>query len=135
MSKTPVNPPALMKPIGFAHGFEVKGGRLLFLAGQVAFDKDGNIVGRGDILAQFRQVCENLKAVVESQGGTLKDVVKLNIFVTDRDNYMDNRPPIGKIYREYFGNHYPAMTLVEVKGLWDQTGGLMLEVEGVAALD
>ena len=135
MPKTAVNPPALMKPVGFAHGYEVRGGRLLFLAGQVAFDKDGNIVGRGDILAQFRQTCENLKTVVEAQGGTLQDVVKLNIFTTHRDLYMDNRPALGQIYREYFGRHYPAMTLVEVKGLWDQTGGLMLEIEGVAALD
>jgi enamine deaminase RidA (YjgF/YER057c/UK114 family) len=135
MAKTAVNPSSLMKPIGFSHGFEVRGGRILFLAGQVAFDKAGRVVGRGDIVAQFRQVCENLKAVVEAQGGTLQDVVKLNIYVTDRNIYMDSRPAIGEVYREYFGRHFPAMTLAEVKGLYDQTGEVMLEIEGIAALD
>src|SRR3954468_25080956 len=98
MSKAAVNPPELMKPVGFAHGYEVRGGRLLFLAGQVAFDKEGNIVGRGDILAQFKQVCENLKTVVTAQGGTMQDIVKLNIFTTHRDLYMDSRPALGQIY-------------------------------------
>ncbi len=135
MAKTAVNPSSLMKPVGFSHGFEVRGGRVLFLAGQVAFDKDGNVVGRGDIVAQFRQVCENLEAVVEAQGGTLQDVVKLTIYVLDKNTYMDSRAAIGEVYREYFGRHYPAMTLVEVKGLYDQTGGILLEIEGFAALD
>ena len=124
-----------MKPIGFSHGFEVRGGRILFLAGQVAFDKAGHVVGKGDIVAQFRQVCENLKTVVEAQGGTLQDVVKLNIYVLDKNTYIDSRPALGEVYREYFGHHYPAMTLAEVKGLYDQTGEVMLEMEGIAALD
>ena len=135
MTKAAVNPSSLMKPVGFSHGFEVRGGRILFLAGQVAFDKKGAVVGKGNLLAQFRQVCENLRAVVEAQGGTLQDVVKLTIYVLDKKSYMDNRPALGRIYREYFGRHYPAMTLVEVKGLYDQTGDIMLEIDGVAALN
>ena len=135
MAKIAVNPPSLTKPAGFSHGFEVRGGRILFLAGQVAFDKDGNVIGKGDIVAQFRQVCENLKAVVEAQGGTLQDVVKLTIYVLDKNNYRANGKAIGQVYREYFGRHYPAMTLVEAKGLYDQTGGIMLEIDGFAALD
>lgn len=135
MAKIAVNPASLAKPVGFSHAFEVRGGRVLFLAGQVAYDKDGNVVGRGDIVAQFRQVCGNLKAVVESQGGTLQDVVKLTIYVLDKTNYRANGKAIGQVYREYFGRHYPAMTLVEVKGLYDQTDGVMLEIEGIAALD
>ena len=135
MAKTAVNPPSLPKPVGFSHGFAVRGGRPLYLAGQVAFDKDGKVVGKGDIAAQFRQVCENLKTMVESQGGTLQDVVKLTIFVLDKNNYRANGRAIGEVYRHYFGRHYPAMTLVEVKGLYDETGGVMLEIEGIAALD
>lgn len=124
-----------MKPTGFSHGFEVRGGRILFLAGQVAFDKDGKVVGKGSIVAQFRQICENLKAVVEAQGGTLRDLVKLNIYVLDKNAYMDQRSAIGEVYREYFDRHYPAMTLIEVEGLYDQTGDVMLEIDGIAALD
>lgn len=135
MAKTPVNPPSLSKPVGFSHGFEVRGGRTLYLAGQVAFDKDGKVVGKGDIAAQFRQVCENLKTMVESQGGNLQDVVKLTIYVLDKANYRANGKAIGQVYRDYFGRHYPAMTLVEVKGLYDETDGVMLEIEGIAALD
>jgi len=135
MAKTAVNPPGLSKPVGFSHGFEVRGGRTLYLAGQVAFDKDGKVVGKGDIAAQFRQVCENLKTMVESQGGTLQDIVKLTLYVLDKDNYRANGKAIGQVYRDYFGRHYPAMTLVEVKGLYDQAEGVMLEIEGIAALD
>lgn len=135
MAKTAVNPPTLAKPVGYSHAFEVRGGRILFLAGQIAFDKDGTVVGRGDIVAQFRQVCENLKTVVQAQGGTLQDVIKLNIYVLDKNNYRANGRAIGQVYREYFGRHYPAMTLMEVKGLYDETEGAMLEIEGIAALD
>jgi enamine deaminase RidA (YjgF/YER057c/UK114 family) len=135
MAKVAVNPPSLAKPVGYSHAFEVRGGRILFLAGQIAFDKDGTVVGRGDIVAQFRQVCENLKTVVQAQGGTLQDVIKLNIYVLDKNNYRANGKAIGQVYREYFGRHYPAMTLMEVKGLYDETEGAMLEIEGIAALD
>lgn len=135
MTKIPVNPASLMKPIGFSHGFEVRGGRILFLAGQVAFDKQGKVVGTGSLVAQFRQICENLKAVVEAQGGTLQDLVKLNIYVLDKNAYMDQRSAIGEVYREYFDRHYPAMTLIEVKGLYDRTGEVMLEIDGIAVLD
>jgi enamine deaminase RidA (YjgF/YER057c/UK114 family) len=135
MPKTAVNPPSLVKPVGYSHAFEVRGGRLLFLAGQVAFDTDGNVVGKGDLVAQFRQVCENLKTLVTSQGGTLQDIVKLNIYVLDKASYKASVKAIGQVYREYFGKHFPAMTLAEVKGLYDADAGCLIEIEGIAALD
>jgi enamine deaminase RidA (YjgF/YER057c/UK114 family) len=135
MPTTPVNPPALVKPSGYSHAVEARAGRLLFLAGQVAFDRDGRVVGQGDLVAQFRQVCENLKAVLAAQGGSLQDVVKLTIFVLDKAQYKAHGKAIGQVYREYFGRHYPAMTLVEVKGLYDADQGCLLEIEGIAALD
>ncbi|MBI4608770.1 MAG: RidA family protein [Candidatus Rokubacteria bacterium] len=135
MPKEAVNPPTLMKPVGFSHAFEVRGGRTLFLAGQVARDRDGNLIGKGDVVAQFRQVCENLKTVVESRGGTLQDIVKLTIYVLDKADYRAKANAIGAVYREYFGKHFPAMTLAEVKDLWDTEDGCLLEIEGIAALD
>lgn len=134
MPRTVVNPPGMVKPVGFSHGVAVTGGRLLFLAGQVAFDKDGHVVGKGDIAAQFRQVCENMKAIIASQGGTLQDVVSMTIYVLDRASYQAHGKAIGQVYREYFGRHYPAMTLVEVKGLYDGDLGCMLEIQAVAVL-
>ena len=130
-----VNPPSLAKPAGFSHGIEVQGGKTLYVAGQVAFDKDGKIVGAGDIVTQFRQICQNLKAVLLARAGQLNDIVKLTIYVLDKRAYKSRAREIGAVYREFFGRHYPAMTLVEVKGLYDDDQGCLMEVEAVAVVD
>ncbi|HET7876226.1 MAG TPA: RidA family protein [Methylomirabilota bacterium] len=131
----PVNPPTLPKPVGYSHGWEVQGAKTLYLAGQVAFDKDGRVVGPGDLVAQFRQVCENLRAVVTARAGQMNDIVKLTIYVLSKTEYKARAREIGAVYREYFGKHYPAMTLVEVKGLYDEDQGCLIEIEGVAIID
>ena len=128
-----VNPPTLAKPVGYSHGFEVQGGKTLYMAGQVATDKAGAVVGKGDLVAQFRQVCENLKALVMVRGGQMNDIVKLTMYVLSKDDYKAKAKDIGLVYREYFGRHYPAMTLVEVKGLYDDD--CAIEIEGVAVVD
>ena len=128
------NPPTLMKAAGFSHGAEARGGRLLFFAGQVAKDKDGQTVGPGDLVAQFRQVCENLKTVVTAAGGALTDVVKLTIYVLDVEAYKRQAKATGQVYREYFGRHFPAMTLVGARDLYDAADGCLIEVDGFACL-
>jgi enamine deaminase RidA (YjgF/YER057c/UK114 family) len=130
-----VNPPSLAKPAGFSHGIEVQGGKTLYIAGQVAFNKDGKVVGAGDIVTQFRQICQNLKAVLLARAGQLNDIVKLTIYVLDKRAYKSRAREIGTVYREFFGRHYPAMTLVEVKGLYDDDQGCLMEVEAVAVVD
>jgi enamine deaminase RidA (YjgF/YER057c/UK114 family) len=127
-----INPPELAPPRGFNHGVVVEGGRLLMLAGQDASDAEGRIVAPGGLVAQYEQVVRNLKAVVEAAGGELRDVVKLNIYVTDRDEYRAQLKALGEIHRAYFGSHYPAMALFEVKGLFNPNA--MIEMEGVAHL-
>jgi enamine deaminase RidA (YjgF/YER057c/UK114 family) len=129
-----VNPPALERPLGYAHGVEVRSGRLLFIAGQIAHDRSGTMVGKGDLVAQFRQICENIKQIVTAAGGGMSDVVKLNIYVLDANEYKRLLDPIGAVYREYFGKHFPAMTLAGVKELYVSSEGGLIEVEGVAAL-
>ncbi|MBI1727534.1 MAG: RidA family protein [Candidatus Rokubacteria bacterium] len=131
----PVNPPSLAKPVGYSHGIEVQGGKALYVAGQVAFDKDGTLVGPGDIVAQFRQICQNLKAVLLARAGKLNDVVKLTILVLDKSAYKARAREIGAVYREFFGRHYPAMTFLEVKGLYDDDQGCLIEIEAVAVVD
>jgi enamine deaminase RidA (YjgF/YER057c/UK114 family) len=123
-----------MKPVGYSHAFEVKSGRVLFIAGQVAKDGDGKTVGAGDLVAQFRQVCENLRTVVTAAGGHLTDIVKLTIYVLDVDDYKTRGREIGAVYREYFGKHFPAMTLVGARDLYDRSEGCALEIEGMAVL-
>jgi enamine deaminase RidA (YjgF/YER057c/UK114 family) len=132
MHKTSVNPIALTKPSGYAHGLVTHGGRLLFLAGQTGMDQTGSIATPNDIVAQFTQALNNIKAVIEAAGGAMTDIVKLNLFVTDKAAYQASLKPIGTSYRNFFGRYYPAMTLVEVKSLFDNEA--LIEIEGIAVL-
>lgn len=132
MEKQIVNPTSLVKPSGYAHGVATQGGRLLFLAGQPALDAEGKIVAPGDIAGQFDQSFKNLKAVLEAAGGTMTDIVKLTIFVTNKSVYLASLKAVGAVYRSYFGRYYPAMTLVEVKSLFDDAA--MVEIEGTAVI-
>lgn len=128
-----VNPSSVAKPVGYSHAYETQGGRTLYLAGQVAFDREGHVVGKGDLVAQFRQVCVNLQAILAERGGRMSDIVKLTLFVLSKADYKARAREIGRVYREYFGTHYPAMTLVEIKSLYDDD--CAIEIEGVAVLD
>ncbi len=133
MPKTIINPIALAKPSGYAHGIVTQGGRLLFLAGQTGMDQTGSIATPNGIVAQFTQALNNIKAVIEEAGGEMTDIVKLNLFVTDKAAYQANLKPIGASYRNFFGRYYPAMTLVEVKSLFDPEA--LIEIEGIAVLN
>lgn len=128
--RTIVNPPEWKKPIGYANGIVAAGGRTLYLAGQVAFDAEAKVVGEGDLVQQFRQVMKNLRAVCETAGAKLEHIVKLTIFVKDKDDYIAKGRELGKIYREFFDRHYPAMTLVEISRFYEP--GVLLEIEGIA---
>jgi enamine deaminase RidA (YjgF/YER057c/UK114 family) len=123
-----VNPPTLPAPRGYSHVVEVPpGSRTLYIAGQVALDSTGRIVGSGDFRAQTVQVFENLRRALAAGGATFRDVVKLNYYVVDaaqvpalrevRDRYVNTAAP-------------PASTLVEVRRLFRDD--VLLEVEAVA---
>ena len=132
MNQTLINPSSLAPPSGYANGILAAGGRLLALAGQTGMDASGAIAAPGDMVAQFRQALANLKAVLDEAGGAMTDIVKLTIFVADKPAYKANLRPIGVVYREFFGRYYPAMTLVEVKSLYDDAA--LVEIEGLAVL-
>ena len=132
MEKTIVNPPQLAAPRGFNHGIVARGGRMLFLAGQDASDAHGNIVAPGDLVTQFRQVLANLAAVTGAAGGGMHDIVKLNIFVRDRQDYLGKRKQLGGVFRSYFGDYYPTMALFEVSGFFQEQ--TLVEIEGIAVL-
>ena len=132
MEKKIINPAALAAPRGFNHGILVTGGRLLFLAGQDAGDAEGNIVGPGDLVAQMEQVLQNLRTVVEEAGGQMQDIMKLNIFVRDRDDYLRNLKSFGPLYQSYFGSYYPAMALFEVSAFFKDEA--LIELEGMAVI-
>jgi len=132
MSKTIVNPPSLPPPRGYNHGLLTEGGRILWLAGQDASNIEGQIVAPGDLVAQFEQVLRNLQAVVEESGGTMQDIVKLNIFTTDGAMYKNNLKALGQVMKKYFGGYFPAMALFEVRSLFQDEA--LLELEGFAVL-
>ena len=127
-----INPKKWKKPIGYSNAIKTDGGNMVFLGGQVAFDPDFNVVGKGDLVAQFEQVMKNLATVMEAAGGTLQDIVKLTIFVQDKDDYLAKSKEIGSSYRWHFGTHYPAMTLVEISRFYEED--VLLEIEGIAVL-
>ena len=128
-----VNPGSLVQPKGYNHAVKTVGvSALLFLGGQVAWDQEGRLVGENNIAVQFDKALENLLAVVREAGGTAENIVKLNIYVTDKAAYLSAMKEAGQAYRKHMGRHFPAMTLVEVKSLYE--AGAMVEIEGLAAL-
>jgi 2-iminobutanoate/2-iminopropanoate deaminase len=104
----------------------VRAGDLLFVSGVVAVDAEGNLVGGDDVVAQTRQLLENLRRVLAAAGCGFEDVVKVTIFLTD----VDDRPRINPLRQEVFGETRPASTLVEVSRL--AVEGAKVEIEAVA---
>ena len=123
-----LNPPALSKPTGYTHIVEVHRGRTVYIAGQVAFDASGALVGKGDFKAQARQVMENLKAALAAANATFDNVVKVNTYVTD----MSQIQALREIRAGYFGTNPPASTLVQVVAL--AMPDLMIEIEAIAVV-
>ena len=128
-----INPPELAKPRGYTHGILTVGGRLLFLGGQDASNAEGRIVAAGDIAGQYEQAVKNLQAVVAAAGGHLTDIVKLNIYATDRALYRAHLREIGEAHRAHFGDYYPTMAFFEVKSLFQDEA--LIELEGIAQID
>lgn len=128
----PVNPASLVRPTGYSHGILASHGMMLFLGGQIAADRKGNIVTPGDVVGQYRQVMDNFKAVVEQAGGKMTDIVKMTIYVRDRDNYKAHLKELGRVHKEFFGSYYPAMALFEVSRFF--ADDVLVEIEGIAVI-
>ncbi len=129
-----INPETVATPKGYNNGVVITpsaGGGVLFLAGQVAWDKNGQIVSER-FADQFDQALANMLDVVKAAGGTPESIGKLTIFVTSIEEYTADLKEIGRRYRARMGRHYPAMTLVEVKALLEP--GAKIEIEGLACL-
>jgi enamine deaminase RidA (YjgF/YER057c/UK114 family) len=127
-----LNPAGLELPVGYAHVAKITGGTIVHVAGQAPFNESGEVVGRGDFVAQFAQVIKNLKSAVQAVGGRTDQYAVLTMYVTDMQAYHDNTKIIGGIYREIFDKHFPAITLVEVKSLYNRD--CMIEVSGMAVI-
>ena len=132
MSFNFINPESLGAPRGYSNGVLTEaGGRLLFIAGQVAWNQQQQIVS-DDLVKQFDRALVNLIAVVSEARGTPEQIARLIIYVTDKDEYKRRMKEIGERYRARMGKHFPAMVLVEVKSLLE--GDAKIEIEGIAVL-
>ncbi len=126
-----INPASLGAPQGYSNGVLAAPGRLLFVAGQVAWDGDQKIVGP-DFGAQFSQALRNVMTVVKEAGGGAEDVCRMTIYVTDKKAYMADLRSIGRNYREIMGKNFPAMSLVEVQDLLEE--GAQIEIEATCVI-
>jgi enamine deaminase RidA (YjgF/YER057c/UK114 family) len=127
-----LNPESLGAPKGYNNGLLAPaGGRILFVAGQVAMDASGQVID-GDVTAQWARALENVLAVVRAAGGEAPDIGRMTIFVTDKAEYLAARMALGTVWRRVMGSHYPAMTLVEVNGLVE--AGAVVEIEATAVI-
>ena len=129
MAKTTLNPEGLPVPRGSYSVVTIsQPGRMVFIAGQTASDTEGNIVGAGDARAQTRYILGKIKRAVEAAGGTINDVVAMNIFTTDVRYHRD----INETRREVLGSNFPTSTMVQVVAL--ARPELMLEVNAIAVI-
>jgi 2-iminobutanoate/2-iminopropanoate deaminase len=125
----PYCPEGVYDPPGYSQGIKVTGAQtILFLAGQVAYGKDGAPTHKGDFKAQARECFGCLKRLVEAAGGTVKNIVKINTYVTD----IANRPAYREARKEVFGDHEPASTMVQVSAL--AVPEYLIEIEAIAVI-
>ena len=127
-----INPEALGVPSGFSNGvLTERGARLLFIAGQIAWDSKQSIIS-DDFVEQFDRALANVIAVVVEAGGSAEQIARLIIYVTDKQEYRKRTREVGERYRARMGKHFPAMVLVEVKSLLDDRA--KVEIEGIATV-
>jgi reactive intermediate/imine deaminase len=126
--KKVIAPKKVHRPFGYAHAIQID--KTLYISGQIPLDMDMNVVGKNDMAAQTELVYGNLKKVLEDAGGSMTNIVMLNVYCTDIERFDKETRGMRK---KYFGDYYPAVTAVEVKRLYRPD--FMIEVEAVAVLD
>ena len=127
-----INPEHLGRPRGYSNGvLAPAGGRVLFVAGQIGWDERQRLVGE-DFVEQFDRALANALAVVGAAGGGPEQVARLTVYVTDKREYAARTREVGERWRARMGRHFPAMSLVEVRGLLED--GAKVEIEATAVI-
>jgi len=127
MAKEVIVPENVLKARGFSHA--IKAGKTIYVAGQIATDEEGNIIGKGDMIAQTDRAYENVKRVLEAAGASITDIVMLTMYCTDLDSFAKT----GEARKKHFGKHFPAATAVQIDCLL--LPDAMIEVDAIAVLD
>jgi len=126
-----INPAELARPSGFSHAVSVPAGRMVFLAGQIGMDRDGELAA-GGVVPQFEQALSNLLIALAGAGGHPSDLVSVTIYLTDVVDYQARAKEIGAVWRRLAGTDYPAMAAVGVTRLWRPE--LLVEIQGIAVV-
>ncbi len=130
MTHKTIHPENWLPAKGYANGMLTKDGTL-HIGGQIGWDEQKRFVS-DDFIGQMRQALLNIRAIVEAAGGTVEDVTRLTWFVTDKAEYLAAQSAVGDAYREVFGRHFPAMSMVVVAGLVEDDA--KVEIEATAHL-
>lgn len=128
MAREIIHPASVHSTAGVGYSHVAKAGDTVYVAGQIALDVDGDLVGKGDIEAQTQQVYANLQAILEELGGSLEDIVKLTTYLTDRSHLDAFR----RVRNRFFTDAFPPNTLLFVSGLAHPD--YLVEIEAVAFL-
>lgn len=125
-----INPNSISAPRGYNNGMLSDAGRILFIAGQIGWDKNEQLA-KG-LVAQFDRALQNVLEIVREAGGNPEHIGRMTIYVPDKHDYIYNRRELGTIYRNHMGTHYAAMSLLIVKELLEEDA--LVEVEATAVL-
>ncbi len=128
MAFSTITTPAARPVANYKMATRMESGRLIYVAGQVAWDASGNFVGKGDVKVQARQVLQNMRSVLRSAGGDLDNLMKITTYITK----IEDRPAVAEVRNEIFPGELPASTLIVVKRLFHPD--FLVEIEGVAAV-
>lgn len=130
MSHTTIHPEGWLPAKGYANGILAADGTL-YIGGQIGWDADRRFVSN-EFIGQMRQALQNIVDIVETAGGRSTDVTRMTWFVTDKRAYLDNQAEVGAIYRDVFGKHFPAMSMLVVSELIEDDA--IVEIEATACL-
>ncbi len=128
MTHQTIHPSGWLPAKGYANGMLTKEGTL-HIGGQIGWDGDKKFV-EGGFIAQMKQTLHNIAAIVNAAGGQVSDVTRLTWFVTDKSEYLAHQAEVGAAYREVFGKHFPAMSMIVVAGLIEDEA--LIEIEATA---
>ena len=130
MTNKNIHPDGWAPALGYANGVLTADGTL-YTGGQIGWNKDKVFIST-EFVPQMRQALKNIVEIVEAAGGTAADVVRLTWFVTDKTAYLENQREVGKAYRDIFGRHFPAMSMLVVAGLVEDKA--LIEIEATAQI-
>lgn len=125
-----LHPPDWAPPIGYSNGIMVASGHIVFIAGQVGWNRD-QVFESEDLVPQFEQALKNLLSVLSQGGGNPGHICRMTAYCCDKQQYLAARPRLGGIWRELMGKHFPAMSMIFVSDLLDHPAKIELEATAV----